>query len=342
MPMSTPLFPLRRPIANAAPAAPSGKLPTGNQYDPTGEGLRRPRRGLFGRMGRALGNDGDAATPNFFDWLMLGPTAPDILQARAQRTALFPVAVRREKLEQALAERELAAEPEAPVRYGPLEHIDGRLGQPNLNTGQYDWAPQVPAGSIYQPPAGYRGTPEGLEAIPGGPADLRATAEGRSRLQQLDSSDRQLSNALDVLDNDTDTFQNSSAGFMGGLLRGVPGTGAYDLNQALEPVRSILSFENLAEMRRNSTTGGALGSIAVRELELLGSTVRSLDTAQSPQQLARNLGAVRQQLRRTREAIRAARAEITGEGEDEAPTNDGSAPEQGRVRVWNPATGRLE
>ena len=133
--------------------------------------------------------------------------------------------------------------------------------------GQGQVAVQRP-GTDRAPPAGYQWTPEGnLQAIQGGPADIRATTEGRMRLQQTDSSIRQLDNAISSL---PDNINNSAAGFWGGMTRSVPGSSAYDLNQTLEPVRAILSFENLQEMRRNSATGGALGSIAVRELELLG------------------------------------------------------------------------
>lgn len=221
-----------------------------------------------------------------------------------------------------------------PARYGALERIDGRLGQRNEATGQYDWAPQIPAGMIPQAPSGYRFTPDNnLEAIQGGPADLRANAEGRARIQQMDSSVRQLDNAISSL---PENFDNAAAGFWGGMTRNIPGSSAYDLNQALEPVRAILSFENLQEMRRNSTTGGALGSIAVRELELLGNTVRSLDTAQSPEQLANNIREVRRQLRRTRDALNAARAEM-GQGPQEQ-----AAPEpqqQERIMQWSPERG---
>lgn len=228
----------------------------------------------------------------------------------------------------------------APARYGNLERIDGRLGQRNEITGQYEWAPQIPSGMIYQPPAGYRGTAEtGLEPIPGGPADVRATTEGRSRMQQMDSSIRQLDNAITVIGEALPNVDWDSTGFVGQVTRGVGGTDAYNLNQQLEPVRAILSFENLAEMRRNSATGGALGSIAVRELELLGNTVRSLDTAQGTQQTRAALNATRAQFQRTLAALRAARQEME-QGPGNAPMEP-MAPEQPQERVlqWSPERG---
>jgi len=207
--------------------------------------------------------------------------------------------------------------------YGDLERIDGRLGQRNAITGLYDWAPQVPGSAGPAPPSGYRPTADGaLEAIPGGPADVRATAEGRSRLGQMEASSRSLQNAISALDDAEQLVNGNSTGFVGQLTRGVGGTRAYNLNQALEPVRAILSFETLAEMRRNSATGGALGSIAVRELELLGNTMRSLDTAQGERQVRASLRTTRTQLQRTLQAIEAARAEMQGGGQ-QAPAGGG-------------------
>jgi hypothetical protein len=188
------------------------------------------------------------------------------------------------------------------------------------------------------PPSGYRFTGDGnLEAIPGGPADIRANDAGRAQAGRLESSERSLQNAVDALNEAEGLISWDSTGGVGQALRGVGGTAARDLDQALEPVRAILSFETLAEMRRNSETGGALGSIAVRELELLGNTMRSLDTAQSTRQVQSAVRSVRSQLQRTQTAVRAAREEMGG-GVQQQPQG-GGAPS--RLR-YNPATGQIE
>lgn len=181
------------------------------------------------------------------------------------------------------------------------------------------------ASGVRAPPAGYRWTPEGnLEAVPGGPADIRATAAGQAQQGRLESSASSLQNALTVLDEALPNVSGRSAGLWGQMTRGYGGTAAYDLEQQLEPVLAILSFENLAEMRRNSETGGALGSIAVRELDLLGRTIRSLDTAQSPEQLQRAIVATRGQLARTLSAVQNAQREAGG-----VPTQQQQAPSAG-------------
>ena len=80
----------------------------------------------------------------------------------------------------------------------------------------------------------------------------------------------------------------------GGLVMGkVPGTEAVDLEQVLETIRAQIGFSELAAMRRESPTGGALGLVAVRELELLSATLGSLDRKQSPGQLKKNLGNIK-------------------------------------------------
>lgn len=70
-------------------------------------------------------------------------------------------------------------------------------------------------------------------------------------------------------------------------------TGAADLQADLDTIAANLGFAELQAMRDSSPTGGALGSIAVRELDLLQATVASLSTAQTPEQLKRNLQEVK-------------------------------------------------
>lgn len=219
------------------------------------------------------------------------------------------------------------------------------------------------ASSSSSVPSGYEPDPTtgGLRPIQGGPADMRQTAEGQARADRLASSERQLETGISALNQvlgfeagnlNADATPAANTGAISGGTSGIWANrtrewglnqGAVDLDRALEPVRAILSFENLAEMRRNSATGGALGSIAVRELELLSSTVRSLATDQRPEQLRANVSEVRRQLIRTQQAVAAARAEYESGGQTEAPsTNDGTGAPQPRRLRYDPATGQLQ
>jgi len=66
-------------------------------------------------------------------------------------------------------------------------------------------------------------------------------------------------------------------------------TGGVNLNETLKTIEADSAFSALQNMRDNSPTGGALGGIAVKELELLGAAKQSLSQSQNEEQLDRNL-----------------------------------------------------
>lgn len=95
----------------------------------------------------------------------------------------------------------------------------------------------------------------------------------------------------------------TSAGVVSGL---IPfNQSRANLDATLDTVRANLSFAELAKMRANSPTGGALGGIAVRELDLLGSTVAGLSQDQSPEEMRRSLDIIDQSLARYEAALKA-------------------------------------
>lgn len=87
-----------------------------------------------------------------------------------------------------------------------------------------------------------------------------------------------------------------TTGFIGSALSKVPGTPAYDLGRTLDTLQASAGFETLQQMRDNSPTGGALGSITERELALLQATWSSLQQSQSKEQFEANLGRFQRQL----------------------------------------------
>lgn len=348
-------MPYRGMFERARQIAPANKASNPSVFEQKLPPQSEPRPanglGMFGR-GPARGivrrEDGDPGT--LLNHLLYGRNGVDDIRNGQQRRALFDRqmsqldreewdASRQGKLtEQAIESLDPSMQPWARIAPGaaaqrmlappeePETHYDSATGNfwqetqqgPRVVGRMPGWQRSGGAGDR-APPAGYRWAQGGnLEPIPGGPADARQTEAGRSRSAQMASSASSLENAISVLDQAIPQVDSGSAGLWGQMSRGLGGTDAYNLNQQLEPVRAILSFENLAEMRRNSATGGALGSIAVRELDLLGSTVRSLDTAQSPQQLRQALGDTRRQLARTLQAIRSAQSE--GGGQHQQPS----------------------
>lgn len=96
-----------------------------------------------------------------------------------------------------------------------------------------------------------------------------------------------------------------SSGF-GANLGGLKGTKAHDLQAALDLIRSNIGFAELAKMRENSPTGGALGAVSERENALLQSTLGSLDPGQSPDQFRASLKQIRGQLAAIRDQRKSA------------------------------------
>ena len=84
---------------------------------------------------------------------------------------------------------------------------------------------------------------------------------------------------------------------------------ATDLERTLDTVKANLGFDRLQQMRNESKTGGALGQVAVKELDRLEASRASLDRAQSPEQLKKNLDNVYEAYSRWKAAAEKALAE---------------------------------
>lgn len=80
-----------------------------------------------------------------------------------------------------------------------------------------------------------------------------------------------------------------STGGVGGILSNIPYTDAFKLKEAIKPIQAALSFDRLQAMRDASPTGGALGQVSERELDLLGAALVSLNQAQEPGDVKRAL-----------------------------------------------------
>jgi len=72
-----------------------------------------------------------------------------------------------------------------------------------------------------------------------------------------------------------------TTGLGGEILKHVPGSKAGDLKEELQTVGASLAFDRLQAMRDASPTGGALGQVTERELDMLMKSQSSLAQAQS-------------------------------------------------------------
>jgi hypothetical protein len=110
---------------------------------------------------------------------------------------------------------------------------------------------------------------------------------------------------------------------LGSITAVVPGTPAADLAGTMESIKSNLAFDRLQQMRDESRTGGTLGQIVLRELDMLASVWASTQQSQSPPQLRENLAVLRA---RSEALVAAYQAMIDAGAGGGGDSGDGSPP----------------
>jgi hypothetical protein len=151
-------------------------------------------------------------------------------------------------------------------------------------------------------PPGYRairdaeGQLERVEPIPGSKQEreVKALDEKKAKADVMRAeTGNVVANALDDIDRLSAGSSLPVAGAIGSRISSIPGTAAHDVAKSLETVGANISFGQLQQMRESSPTGGALGAVTERELDLLKNSFASLSQTQSVDQFKTNLGRVR-------------------------------------------------
>lgn len=132
--------------------------------------------------------------------------------------------------------------------------------------------------------------------IPGSEADISMEDDAMSAFQKLQTSTFTNDLINSEIDRAVENTNQWSTGWGNMLLKDLPQTQARALNNAVTMIQANLSFDRLQQMRDESKTGGALGAVSEREIDLLQSTVQKLDTMTDPKELVRALETVRTQL----------------------------------------------
>ena len=83
----------------------------------------------------------------------------------------------------------------------------------------------------------------------------------------------------------------------------IPGTKARNVASDIDTLVANQAFQTLQAMRDASKTGGALGQISERELDLLSATVASLDRGQKDENFGKNLRKFKNQLKNINEQV---------------------------------------
>lgn len=129
-----------------------------------------------------------------------------------------------------------------------------------------------------------------IRQIPGAAGRQRATERQARAAQSAMSALSTTQNVRQRVQDALQLAQNPTAtGLMGQMSRGVGGTPGFNLDRAVDTIKANLGFEALQQMRQESPTGGALGQVAVIELQMLQAVIDSLDTAQSRAQVVEAL-----------------------------------------------------
>lgn len=131
------------------------------------------------------------------------------------------------------------------------------------------------------------------------------------RQKKQDAIDKQLSSAEGIVQNtdvvlskikEADKLIGGTTTGIGSYLSIVPGSNAKELATTLATIKARLGFDQLAQMRQASPTGGALGNVSNKELASLESAVASLDQSLSPKALRENLKQINDSYSRWRDA----------------------------------------
>jgi hypothetical protein len=136
-----------------------------------------------------------------------------------------------------------------------------------------------------------------------GQAQADFEAGSRQRNERARQQVTNIDNVLSALDAAEGKLDWNTTGFVGNALKNVAGTPAHDLQQQLMTVQANLGFDRIQQMREASPTGGALGQVAVQELNALQASVAALAQSQSDQALRDNIKKVRTHYQNWRNVI---------------------------------------
>lgn len=115
--------------------------------------------------------------------------------------------------------------------------------------------------------------------IKGGPADT-AKQDEAARERTLRTAGV-ITGAIDKIQDKLKTTTLPVAGFVGGNLAQIKGTNAYSVKALVDTIKANIGFETLAQMRKESPTGGALGQVSNQEIGFLQATLANLDQGQT-------------------------------------------------------------
>lgn len=268
------------------------------------------------------------------------------------------------QLQMADAEQKLKSQSE--IQQLLLKHQLDRTGKKEDMTTWLDFAKQLSGGNMqpgqslkispkgpeisFDPAAAQRAEIErkrlawetGIGADGGGPSAIPPKQQAEidaKRIQDKPAAQKRLQSAIsraDIVSNKVDEALSNvgffTTGLPGAALGMIPGRDAYNLDRTLDTIKANIGFQELAAMREASPTGGALGQVAVKELDFLQAAIASLDKGQDPETLKANLQAVKTHFNNWKSAVQNAYEQNYGTAAN--PPSNQANPDQGYGHLW--------
>lgn len=169
--------------------------------------------------------------------------------------------------------------------------------------------------------------------IPGTPAEEKATDKEKREVTKINNQLASVNLVDKTIDKALGQLSPKTTGLVGVGASKIPGTDAYTLKTTLNTIVANLGFDKLQAMRDASPTGGALGQVAVKEIEFLQQTIASLDQGLTQQELAKNLAEIKASYARLQKALSESLSE-------KQPTTT-KAPSSGAPATTSPAGGSV-
>lgn len=163
-------------------------------------------------------------------------------------------------------------------------------------------------------------------------ADVARDVQAPKRRENFRLVQEGIQNTINSIDGAINRVNWATAGPIGAATRGIWGTPAYVLARAAATVKANIGFDRLQQMRDASPTGGALGQVAVQELEALQASIASLDQGLPPSELEANLKTVRRHYQNWLNAVMQAEQSDFG-GQRSASPQQPQQPAGGGFRI---------
>jgi hypothetical protein len=162
--------------------------------------------------------------------------------------------------------------------------------------------------------------------IPGTPAAEKAVDKEKKEVLRINNQLASVNLVDRTIDKALGQLSAKTTGLVGVGASKIPGTDAYTLKTTLNTVVANLGFDKLQAMRDASPTGGALGQVAVKEIEFLQQTIASLDQGLTQEELAKNLGEIKASYARLQKALSESLSEKQPVSAKPSPAGSPAAP----------------